>query len=149
MRSALILAIMLAVGVPALATAAPSSASADHREPTAVVDLFFSKLKAGPAVEAYRTVWAGTLMDKKAGQLQVIADQTDSVLRYFGPVTGWELLREGPSSAHFQDKTYILRTDGGPLFFRFHLFDNGTRWTISKLTFNDDYDKLSSTPTLQ
>jgi hypothetical protein len=149
MRSALILASMLAIGAPAVASAAPPAANLEHRESTAMVDLFFSKLKSGPAGEAYRAIWAGTLMDKKAGQLQVIADQTDSVLRYYGPITGWELLREGPSSAHFQERTYILRTEGGPLVFRFHLFDNGTRWTISKLTFNDDYDKLSSTPTLQ
>jgi hypothetical protein len=136
---------MLVLGSPALASAAP----ADHQDPTAVVDMFFGKLKAGPSIDAYRGIWTGTLMDKKPGQLQFLADQTDTVLRYYGPVTGWELLREGPGSLHLKDKTYVLRTQGGPIFFRFQLFDDGTHWMISKLTFNDDVDKLASTPVMQ
>ncbi len=149
MRSALILALALGVATPLIATAAPSTAAVDQRDPGAVVEMFFGKMKSGPSIEAYRSIWMGTLMEKKAAQLQVMADQTDSVLRYFGPVTGWELLRSGVSSPHFQERIYVLRTEGGPIFFRFLLFDIGSRWTISKLTFNDDYDKLAVTPNLQ
>ncbi|MDP3853530.1 hypothetical protein [Phenylobacterium sp.] len=133
----------------AAAIAAPAAVVSTASSPDAPVELFFGKLKAGDAAEAYRAIWAGTLIDRKPGAVQVMSDQTAMVIKYFGPIVGWELLHEGPASPHFRERCYILRTEGGPVFFKFQLYDNGAKWVVTKLTFNDDHDKLQTTPQAQ
>lgn len=133
---------LVALATAALLIAMPMTAAA-AAEPEAPITLFFGKLKAGPSAEAFKAIWTGTLMEKKAGEMQVAADQMDTAIRYFGPVLDWEPIGVGSTSPHFQERYYLLRTRGGPLFFKFTLYENGERWTISKFTFHDDFDKFA------
>lgn len=131
------LVVACAILAAPLAHAAEPSAT-----PEASIALFFGKLKSGPATEAINAIWAGTIADKKAGELRVIADQMDIALRYYGPVIDWQPIGVGHYSPHFQEHYYMLRGRGGPLFFKFHVYDNGAGWMVNKLGYFDDFDKL-------
>lgn len=131
------------VTAAAILAAPAAQAAPPGATPEAPIAFFLGKLKSGPASEAFKAIWAGTLAERKPGDMQVAADQMDSAIRYFGPVIDWEEIGVGQTSAHFQERYYLVRGRGGPLFFKFHVYDSGAGWMVTKFVFYDDFDKLA------
>jgi hypothetical protein len=104
----------------------------------AKADSFFAALKAGQTAEAYHKAFEGTLMmQKKQGDMDNAIAQTNAILTYYGHVTGWEFIDADPLSPSFAQARYLVKTEQGPIFFRLQLYNPGTGWVISNISFAD------------
>ncbi len=142
MRSkALLVGAFLAFASMNAASAAPAAAAqSTSAAPDAKVEAFFSALKDGKAAKAYADAFAGTLMTKKQGELELMISQTETMFRYYGPVLDWEMVKDERVSDHYLVRTYMLRTGEMPMFFKFQLYDNGKAWVIANIFMTDTYE---------
>jgi hypothetical protein len=134
MFRALFIAMVLTLTGPVAAIAASLDPAQD-----AIVQKFFGELKANRVPAAYATLFSGTVMASKQQEMQMLVAQTSNVLTLYGKVSGWEPVSVNPIAPSFTQAIYLLKTDGVPVFFLFEFYNNGTRWVVTRITFNDTY----------
>lgn len=148
----LLIALSLAAAAagPAAAKDAPKAAPARPAEshattaaapapgsPDAVADAFFRTLQAGQTSRAYADMWAGTLMSKKQADVENLTNQTESILKIYGKIDGWEVMESRELSPSYVERTYLLRTVSAPLFFKFQFYHAPSGWLVAWLNFAD------------
>jgi hypothetical protein len=139
MLKGLVLAAALVAGPMAgaqAATAVPMPAGAAD-ELTAQSDVFFGKLKAGQVAEAYKALFAKSAMEKKQSDVEQLVSMTEQALKFYGPVAGWELVKEEAASAYIVKRTYELRTEQVPLIWTVYYYRNAKGWTVLAVSFSD------------
>jgi hypothetical protein len=114
----------------------------DATPPDKIADSFFRYLQTGQFTKAYQDVWRGTPMDKKQADVETITTQTASALQIYGKIDGWEFVSEKVVAPSFQERTYLLRTDRGPLFFRMQFYRRPTGWSVYRIDFADTLPRL-------
>lgn len=124
----------------ALLIAAP--AVAQNVAPDDVANGFFQKLKSGQTAKAYRDLWQGTLMDRKQADVDFVISQTDLIMKAYGPMADWELMKDDVLSPSFRIRTYLVRFDAGALFFKLQFYRAPRGWMVLNLDFRDRYAAL-------
>lgn len=137
MLRSLVFALSLVLAAPAAAQ--PQSAAG----PDAVVEKFFGLIQAGQVSKAYEDVGRGTLMEQKKLELQNVANQTASLLQLYGRIADWELMSEEKWSPSYLERSYLLRTEKGPIFFKMHVYRSISGWVIGNIYFTDTPANLS------
>lgn len=125
-----------------LVTASPVLAQAAASSPTALADSFFKTLQTGDATKAYDQIFSSALRTQKAAEVQNLSAQTDIALKYYGKISGWELVREKTISPSFVDRVYLVRAANGPIFYRMQFYKADQTWSLVNIYFNDTYDKI-------
>lgn len=126
----------------ALLTAAPAVAQTSSATPNTIAEGFFQSLKAGNYAKAYQDIWRGTLMDKKQAEVENVISQTAAAFQYFGKADGYELMSEKTLSPSLMERTFLVRAENGPLFFRLLFYHGPSGWRVTKLDFGDDPSRL-------
>ena len=127
----------------ALAISAPVAAqSAQPSPPSAIADTFFKTIQDGDTAKAYGDIWRGTMMQKKQADVENLIAQTDALLKMYGSVIGWELIKDEPVSASLDERTYLVRTANGPIFFKMQFYRAETHWIVSFFSLADSYKNL-------
>jgi opacity protein-like surface antigen len=142
MFRAFFIALMLALSSPV-----PAAAAGLNPQQDALLQSFFGELKANRAANAYSALFAGTNTMSKQQEMQILIGQTSSVLSIYGKVTGWEPIRIEETSPSFTQALYLLKTEGVPVFFKFEFYNNGSKWTITRVNFQDNYATLTGKTT--
>jgi hypothetical protein len=102
----------------------PPPASAPARTPDEIVATFFDAIKADFQM-------AG------GEQAKGMREQTQKALDAYGPVTGYELVREEKLGTHLMRRTYILAGETLPLRWKFYFYNPGDRWRLIDLRIDD------------
>jgi hypothetical protein len=128
----------------ALLSAAPAAAqSVAAGSPDAVADAFFKNLQAGNIAKAYDEMWRGTLMSKKQADVENVVNQTETLLKTYGKVVGWEKMNTESVSPSYTINTYLLRTENAPIFFKFQFYHGPNGWMVAWLNYADLYKNLN------
>jgi len=135
---ALVAALLFAPLAARAETAAPLPATALVR-----VDAFLAQLKAGKVADGYNKVFAGTLMSKKQADLEQMIAQTETALKYYGPVRDWQPMGQTHAAPGFATASYLVRAENAPLFMRFQLYDNGDHWIVYLVQLTDTFDQTT------
>ncbi|WP_332653551.1 hypothetical protein [Brevundimonas sp.] len=105
--------------------AAPAAAQQDPTPPMSTQsleetrprsDAFFQTLRAGDPAKAYRDLFAGTMMETKAAELQTLISQTQMLLDAYGTLTGWGLIRSDCVTPTMCRTAYQVDMKNGPIF---------------------------------
>lgn len=108
-----------------------------------VVDGFFKGLQSGAVRKTYEGMWRGTPMDQKRPELDTIVTQTETALKAYGKIDGWEPMAEKTIAPSLRQHTYLVRAAVGPLFFRLELYRKPVAgWTIYRVDFADQVGRL-------
>lgn len=79
-------------------------------------DAFFQTLRAGDPAKAYRDLFAGTMMETKAAELQTLISQTQMLLDAYGTLTGWSVIRTDCITPTMCRTAYQVDMKNGPIF---------------------------------
>jgi hypothetical protein len=146
MLRALLLSLCFAGAIVAPAVAAETKGpprpapAASFASPDALADAYFGSLKSGSFdVESNRLL--APLMAQKPAEVQNLIAQTNIVMRMYGKVRGWEMMRERALSPSFVERFYLLKLDG-PIFYRIMFYKSDGDWTIYSVSFFDQYEKV-------
>ena len=135
---------MLKAIVLAGALALASPAFAQSTGPDAVADTLFGLIRSGEIAKAYDGLGRGTVLDQKKLELQNVANQTTAALQIYGKVLDWELMSEKKLSQSYVARSYLLRTERGPIFFNLHLYRGAQGWTVLNIYFTDILKNLTA-----
>jgi len=135
---ALLAALLFAPVVVRAETSEPLPAAALVR-----VEGFMAALKAGKVAEGYNKAFAGTLMSKKQADLEQMIAQTETALKYYGPVRDWQPIGHTRAAPGFATASYLVRTENAPMFMRFQLYDGGDHWIVYMIQLTDTYDQTT------
>jgi hypothetical protein len=119
-----------------LAASAPTPANLPKRTPDEIIATFFDAIKADHVDAAYDTLHAEFQMaggDQEKG----MREQTQKALDAYGPVTGYELVREEKLGTHLMRRTYILTGETLPLRWKFYFYNPNDRWKLIDLRIDD------------
>lgn len=114
----------------------PTPANLPKRTPDEIVATFFESIKADRVDAAYDTLNAEFQMaggDQEKG----MREQTQKALDAYGPVTGYELVREEKLGTHLMRRTYILAGETLPLRWKFYFYNPSDRWKLIDLRIDD------------
>jgi hypothetical protein len=114
----------------------PTPANLPKRTPDEIVSTFFDTIKADRVDAAYDTLNAEFQMaggDQEKG----MREQTQKALDAYGPVTGYELVREEKLGTHLLRRTYILTGETLPLRWKFYFYNPNDRWKLIDLRIDD------------
>jgi len=129
--------------VIALLSATPAFAqSAAARTPDSLANAFFKGLQTGPALKAYNDMWQGTLMSKKQADVENAAAQTDNAFRIYGKLVDWEKMSTEQVSPSFIISTFLVRTEGAPIFFKMQFYHAPAGWMVAYVNLADSYKTL-------
>lgn len=109
---------------------------APKRTPDEIVATFFDKLEADRVDAAFDTLDAEFQM-ASGDQGRSMREQTQKALDAYGPVTGYELVREEKLGTHIMRRTYILTGETLPLRWKFYFYNPGKRWKLIDLRIDD------------
>jgi hypothetical protein len=137
MLRSLVFALSLVLATPAMAQLQSSAG------PDAVVEKFFGLIQAGQVSKAYEDIGRGTLMEQKKLEIQNVANQTASMLQLYGRIVDWELMSEDKWSASYLERSYLMRAEKGPIFFKMHVYRSVSGWVIGNIYFTDTPANLS------
>lgn len=108
-----------------------------ERTPDTIVDTFFKGLQAGKTSEAVLGVFPPVMAEKKRGDLDTLAVQIDSYLRWYGEVEGWDLVSEDAATPYFKRRIYLMRTLNGPTFWTIYLYRGSSGWVATGVNMSD------------
>lgn len=98
---------------------------------------FFDALKADRVDEAYETLNAEFAMAEHSEQARSMRRQTQKALDAYGPVLGYELVREEMLGTHLLRRTYVLAGEQLPLRWKFYFYKPIDRWKLIDLRIDD------------
>lgn len=120
-----------------LASHSPTPNSGPARSPDEIVGTFFDTLKADHVDAAYDTLNAEFTMSDKSGQASSMREQTQKALDTYGPMLGYELVKEEKLGTHLLRRTYILTGESLPLRWKFYFYKASDRWNLIDLRIDD------------
>ncbi len=108
------------------------------RTPDEIIATFFESLKADRVDAAYDTLKAEFAMaDRGDEEARGMRTQTQKALDAYGPVHGYELVREEKLGTHLMRRTYLLVGDVLPLRWKFYFYQPSDRWLLIDLRIDD------------
>jgi hypothetical protein len=116
----------------------PPAPEPPKRTPDEIVGTFFEALKADRVDPAYDTLKAEFAMaDRGDAEAQGMRTQTQKALDAYGPVLGYELVREEKLGTHLLRRTYVLIGQVLPLRWKFYFYNPEDRWLLIDLRIDD------------
>jgi hypothetical protein len=132
----LILAALLAAGIPAVAQAQTAPVLATQPEPAA--ERFLQMLKTGTVHDALTAIASGSsLLAGKMGDGNALAAQIQVALSSYGPVTGWERIESKTVGTMLRRDTYIVQHREMVTRWRFVFVRAGNGWIPASFAFED------------
>lgn len=113
------------------------AANLPKRTPEEIVGQFFDALKADRVDAAYDTLNAEFAMADRADESKTMRAQTQKALDAYGPVLGYEMIREEPLGTHLLRRTYVLTGEQLPLRWKFYFYKPTDRWKLIDLRIDD------------
>jgi hypothetical protein len=108
------------------------------RTPDEIIATFFASLKADRVDAAYDTLKAEFAMaDRGENEAKGMRTQTQKALDAYGPVLGYELVREEKLGTHLMRRTYLLVGETLPLRWKFYFYQPADRWLLIDLRIDD------------
>jgi hypothetical protein len=117
-------------------TPAPAPAQAG-RTPDEIIQVFFDALKADRVEDAYGTLHSQFALQDRGGEAKKMAEQTQRALDAYGPVVGYELVREEKLGTHLMRRTYLLNGKNLPLRWQFYFYQAEKDWQLIDLRVDD------------
>lgn len=116
----------------------------NKQEIIAVCDRFMEAFKNGKYTEAYDSLKTYCVIeDYKLDTLATTSkDQMNSISGSFGKSLSFEQISERSVKNSVSKLVYLLKFEKSFLKFRFILYNNGSGWTITSFTYNDEVDDL-------
>lgn len=115
-------------------TPAPAQAG---RTPDEIIQTFFDALKADRVEAAYSTLHSQFALQDRGGEAKKMEEQTQRALDAYGPVTGYELVREEKFGSHLMRRTYLLAGKNLPLRWQFYFYQAEKDWQLIDLRVDD------------
>lgn len=117
----------------------PPAIAADRpkRTPDEIVSQFFAALKADRVDAAYDALNAEFALADRAEESKTMRAQTQKALDAYGPVHGFEMIREEPLGTHLLRRTYVLAGEQLPLRWKFYFYKPDDRWRLIDLRIDD------------
>jgi hypothetical protein len=108
------------------------------RTPDEIIDAFFSTIKADRVDAAYDTLKSEFAMaDRGDEEARGMRTQTQKALDAYGPVLGYELVREEKLGTHLMRRTYLLIGEVLPLRWKFYFYQPADRWLLIDMRIDD------------
>lgn len=115
----------------------PSMSAASVEETRPLTDALFRTLQAGDPAKAYRDLFAGTLMESKAPEMNTLVSQTQLLLDAYGTMVGWNLIRSDCLSPTYCRTLYQVDLKNGAMFVALTLHRRSGRWMPTTIYLTD------------
>lgn len=137
---ALIVAALLAGGVPAVAQAQTApAASAAFAQSDPVVERFLRTLQSGKIREGLLALASNSpLLSKNLGDASTLSSQIQTALTAYGPITGWERVDSKAIGTMLRRDTYIVQHRDMVTRWRFLFVRTGAGWATASFIFEDN-----------
>ncbi len=104
---------------------------------------FLSTLLKGKVEKAYDDIFKGTLLEQKTQQVVFIKKQTSIATSVYGKLLGYEFIKQQNYGNSIVRLVYIIKTEMHPLTFEFYFYKPKTKWILSNISFNDQFNLLA------
>lgn len=111
-----------------------------------LADALFRTLQSGDAAKAYRDLFAGTLMEGKATEMNTLVSQIQVLLEAYGPMTGWNMFRSDCLSPTYCRVFYQVDMKSGAMFVALTLHRRGGKWMPTNIYLTDVSGPLFELP---
>jgi hypothetical protein len=119
-------------------TPASTPSPAPARSPDEVASAFFDLLKADKVDAAYDTLKMELgIAERSPDEARKMREQTQKALDAYGPVAGYEMIREEKLGAHLMRRSYLLIGAVLPLRWKFYFYKPADRWMLIDLRIDD------------
>ncbi len=133
----LIVAALLAAGIPAVAQAQTAPVLATQPEPAA--ERFLQTLKTGTVHDALTALANGSsLLASKMGDGNALAAQIQVALSSYGPIIGWERVESKTIGTMLRRDTYVVQHREMVTRWRFAFVRTGKGWIPASFAFEDN-----------
>lgn len=107
------------------------------RPPDEVVETFFNTLKADRVDDAYNALDQQFVLQDRSEEANRMREQTQKAIDAYGPVVGYELLKEEKLGTHLIRRTYLLVGEGLPMRWRFYFYRAEKDWQLIDMRVDD------------
>ncbi len=115
------------------------------KEPIEFAEEFFSSVKAGNVAGAYDNLFAGSgILDMKKQAMDMAKLRTESGLKLYGAILGFEKIREEKINDIIVRLVYILKSEKMPTVWEIYFYKPKADWFCANILFNDQFQFLDS-----
>ena len=94
---------------------------------------------------AYDNLFKGSSMLTSNPQaLQMLKNQTGSLLPLYGKVLGYEMIREETIGTSIVRLVYVLKSEVVPTVWEFYFYKPKDKWFVALVTLNDRFKAIES-----
>jgi hypothetical protein len=118
---------------------------AGPRTPDIIVQQFFAELGKGQSSEAVKHVFEGSqMMVKKPQDIELIVQQINSAVTFYGTPIANELLASEEVSESLVKRSYLLKHENFATHWDFAFYRPHDDWIVIRVNFDDKVHLLSA-----